>query len=154
MKLTTRYSSAKSWQPKVSKMTAKSFQNFHECSSNGPHQARLWILSFRFLAFCVENVKFIIVPNGESKPQNYLENEQSQTKMGWTLRVVEHIWDTFGLAAFKVIFGVFGELAILAKIRFSKCFFYAYDSLQPNLLQLFLLTVHIKVAFVRLIFKI
>ncbi len=34
--------------------------------------------------------------------------------------VVQHIWGTFGLVAFKVILGSFGPLAIFPKIRFPK----------------------------------
>ncbi len=47
----------------------------------------------------------------------------------WDLRVVvQHIWGTFGLLAFKVILGSFGALAIFPKMRFPKS--------QPKFIQL------------------
>ncbi len=67
----------------------------------------------------------------------------------WDQRtVLQHIRGTFGLLAFKGLLGSFGALAILCELEilFSKA---AASTLRiflkPNFLQLFLLTVHIKV---------
>ncbi len=103
MKISKRYSSYKS-QPKVLKLVL----NF---LPNGPHKtAIVEILSFWLLTFFFpENLKFTIVAYGEKNPLNFLEKRYANDRRAkrseiWdSWMVVQHIWSTLGLVAFKVI---------------------------------------------------
>ncbi len=57
----------------------KGFKFALKCLPSGPHKTTLGIfenLNFRFYDFFFENFKFSIVPYGEDKTLNYLENER------------------------------------------------------------------------------
>ncbi len=66
-------------------VTFNSFQICPECSCQWFSQTTLGIFFIEFLIFndfffFFENFKFVIVPYGETKNLNYLENESSESK--------------------------------------------------------------------------
>ena len=110
--ISKRYSSYQS-QPKVFKI----LPNF---PPNGPHKTTFGIfesLSFRFLTFFFENIKFTIIAYGDIKTSIIWKTSARRAKRSESLDsrvVVQHIWGTFGLAVFKVIEVYFGFFVIWA----------------------------------------
>ncbi len=108
------------------KMAAKRFQTCPEVSSQWPSQnyVRIFKISrFRFLTiFFLKNCKFTIVWENP-KPQFVWKTSDCRAKWNETVdsrALVVHVWGTFHLVAFKIIWGNFGALAIFRKYSFPK----------------------------------
>ncbi len=115
------FSFALTWDPMAAKISKRyhslksvfyPFKLFMHFLLSGPHESTFWIFeifSFRFLT--IFKKKSTIVPYGETKNLNYLENERKGVKFwpqGWVFGVYRYFWDLSG----KVILGSLGAFPI------------------------------------------
>ena len=114
---------SKSSKTLLIQIASKTFTLLLNFLVNGPHKTALGI--FEIL---IERL------------WNFVAVERNRVKFGTLGTNRIYVWGTFDLAAFKVIWELFGGLAIFG-IRFSKrCLFYmyTYESFSPNFFMCFL----------------